>query len=195
MRRVSKLVDGRDALDFVAALDQDARIAGKGRDIAGHRDHERHFARRKPFGLSLRALPRRIEYHRVEIPQFFRHQRTAKQVARLRCEPALTRSLTPPLFARLRSHRHRCRRPTPAISRRGGAQTDPRRKTDRRYVWRVGNVPRQAPPTFLRRRRLPGGKSPAAGSPAPCPWLRPVAGASAPVRRAASAGPSRAWRR
>ena len=84
MRRMPELIDGRDALDFVTALDQDARVAGKGRDIAGYGDHERHFARRKPSGLRLRALPRRIEYDRIEIPQFFRDQWTAKQVARFR---------------------------------------------------------------------------------------------------------------
>src|SRR6516162_7080165 len=47
MRRVAKLVDRAHAFDSVSAVDQDARIAREGRDIAGHRDDRADLARRQ----------------------------------------------------------------------------------------------------------------------------------------------------
>ena len=83
MRRVAELIDRRHALEPVAAIDQDPRVARECRGIARHRDHDRHLARRELLRLRLRALPRRIEHHGVEVAQFLRHQRAAEQVARL----------------------------------------------------------------------------------------------------------------
>src|ERR1700744_6011383 len=75
MRAVTKLIDRRDAFDDKAAVDQGPRVAGKGRGVAGHRDHGRDLAGRELFDLRLRALPRRVEHHRIELAQFRRHQR------------------------------------------------------------------------------------------------------------------------
>src|ERR1700689_3260888 len=67
VRRIQKLVDRGDALDSVTAVDQDARVAGKGRDIARHRDPPRDLARGEPFGLRLCTLPWRVEHDRIEV--------------------------------------------------------------------------------------------------------------------------------
>ncbi len=78
MRRVAELVDRRDTADLVAAVDQAPRIAGKRRDIAGHRDHDRDLAGGKLFHLCLRALPWRIEHDGIVVAQFLRHQRAVE---------------------------------------------------------------------------------------------------------------------
>src|ERR1700739_3216226 len=83
MRRMTKLIDGRDALDAKAAVDQCPRVAREGRGVAGYSDHDRDFARRELLDLRLRALPRRVEHDGVVVAQFLRHQRTAEQVAGL----------------------------------------------------------------------------------------------------------------
>ena len=84
MRGVAELVDRRDALDLVAAVDQDFRVARERRDVAGDRNHRRNPARRELARIcALRALPRRIEHDRIVVAQLLRHQRPAKQVARL----------------------------------------------------------------------------------------------------------------
>jgi hypothetical protein len=61
---MTKSVNRRDACDFMAAVDQSARIACKRCDVA-------RFASRE-LDLRLRALPRRIEDHRVLVAQFLR---------------------------------------------------------------------------------------------------------------------------
>jgi hypothetical protein len=86
MRGVAELVDWRDALDLVAAVDQDPGIARERRDIAGYRNHRGYPAGGELGHLRLRALTRRVEHHRIVIAQFLRHQRPAKQVARFRLD-------------------------------------------------------------------------------------------------------------
>lgn len=78
MRRVSELVHGRDAVEFKAAIEKDACVAGECRRIARHGYHVSDLARCELLGLSLRALPRWIEYDAIDLPQLLRHQRTAK---------------------------------------------------------------------------------------------------------------------
>jgi hypothetical protein len=80
MRRVAKLVDRRDALDAIAAIDQEPGVADEGRHVAGHRDHGADLARGELNRLRLRALPRRIEHDRVEVAQFLQGYSTPKQL-------------------------------------------------------------------------------------------------------------------
>src|SRR3954451_14990983 len=70
VRRVTKLIDRRHALDAIAAIDQNARISGERRGIARDRHHDRDFAGGESLYLRLRALPRRIEYHGIVVAQF-----------------------------------------------------------------------------------------------------------------------------
>jgi hypothetical protein len=44
MRRVSELVDRGHNLESVAAVDQEAGIAGEGGGVAGYADHDRNLA-------------------------------------------------------------------------------------------------------------------------------------------------------
>ena len=78
MRRVAELVDRRHAIDPVTAVDQNLRVARKRRDVARYRNHRRYLAGRKLRHLRLRALPWGIEYDRIVIAQFLRHQRAAE---------------------------------------------------------------------------------------------------------------------
>ena len=39
VRGMAELIDRGDAFDMKSALDQDPRVAGEGRGVAGHRDH------------------------------------------------------------------------------------------------------------------------------------------------------------
>ena len=69
---MAELVDWRDAVDLVAAVDQDFGVARKGCDIAGDRDHRWNLAGRELGRDRLRALARRVEDNRVVIAQFLR---------------------------------------------------------------------------------------------------------------------------
>jgi len=82
MRRVAELVDRRDAVAAIAAIDQESRVAGEGRGIAGHRDDDGHCACRELLGLRQRALPRRIEHDGIMVAQFLRDEWPAEKVAR-----------------------------------------------------------------------------------------------------------------
>ena len=83
MRGVAELVDRGDAIEGIAACDQDARIAHECRHIARYRNDDGYLAGGQLVRLRLRALPRRIEHHGVIVAQFRRHQRPPEQVARL----------------------------------------------------------------------------------------------------------------
>src|SRR5579871_2367912 len=83
MRCVAELIDWDDALDPIAAIDQDPRIADEGRNIAGDRNHDGSLACGKLKRLRLRALSRRIEHDYVELAQLLRHKGPAEQIARL----------------------------------------------------------------------------------------------------------------
>jgi hypothetical protein len=69
---MTKSVNRRDACDFIAAVDQSARMACKRCDVARYPDHDGNLASRELPDLRLRALPRRIEDHRVLVAQFVR---------------------------------------------------------------------------------------------------------------------------
>ena len=62
MRREEELIDRHDAGDAVAAIDQDAEIAGERAQIAGHGDQLRHRRLGKRLGLRRGAGARRIEH-------------------------------------------------------------------------------------------------------------------------------------
>ena len=59
----------------IPALDQGVSIAGKGRGIAGDRDHQRNPRRRERAGLGLGASARRVEDDGIEAPELVCHQR------------------------------------------------------------------------------------------------------------------------
>lgn len=61
MGREQELIEGHDARDPVAAIDQDAKIARERPGIAGDRDEPRDFGLGKHRGLRRGACPRRIE--------------------------------------------------------------------------------------------------------------------------------------
>src|SRR5262245_61416606 len=84
MRRITELIDRRDAREPVAAIDQNARVARKGRGIAGYGDHERYARRGERARLRLGTLARWVEYDGVEAFELACHQRAAEEVARLR---------------------------------------------------------------------------------------------------------------
>ena len=65
MRREEELVDRHDAGDAVAAIDQDAEIAGKRARIAGDRDQISAPETWQACGLRRGAGARRVEHHRV----------------------------------------------------------------------------------------------------------------------------------
>src|SRR5260370_33740280 len=87
MRGVAELIDRRDALYFIAAIDQNSRVACKGGDVARYRDHHWNLAGGELLGLRLRALPRRIEHHGFVVAQLLPPQRTPQQVTRLGLDP------------------------------------------------------------------------------------------------------------
>ena len=66
MRRKAELVKRRDGLEAKPAVDQEARVAGEGRRVAGDRDDERQRARGEFARLRLRPGARRIEQDAVE---------------------------------------------------------------------------------------------------------------------------------
>src|SRR5689334_17492264 len=81
--RIAELIDGRDALEFVATIDQSFRVAGKGRRIARDGNYHRYDAFGEFVCLGVGPLAWRIEYDRIEIFQFRSHEGAAKQVALL----------------------------------------------------------------------------------------------------------------
>ena len=81
MRREQELVDRRDAGDAVAAIDQDAEIAGERAGIAGDGHEHRHVRLGKRRGLRRGAGARRIEHHRVVGFELLHAERRAEQVA------------------------------------------------------------------------------------------------------------------
>ena len=81
MRREQELIDRRDAGDAVAAIDQDAEVAGERAGIAGDGDDLRHVRLGERLGLRRGAGPRRIEHHRVVGFQLLDAERRAEQVA------------------------------------------------------------------------------------------------------------------
>ena len=162
MRRMPELVDGGDALDFVAALDQDARIAGKGRDIAGHRDHDGALCSPLAFrpALARPAAADRTPPHRS--PAILPRPADGETGRALPQRTGFNPLVDATAFCNLQSHLHHCRSPTPVISQRGEARTDRRRKTDRRGVWRVGKFATSAAnvssPATVAWRKEPGGR-------------------------------------
>ena len=82
MRRVAELIDRGHGFQPIAAVDQDPRVTGKGRRIAGDRNHHADLARRELQALRLRALARWIEHDRLVVAQLLSAQRTPEQVAR-----------------------------------------------------------------------------------------------------------------
>jgi hypothetical protein len=69
---MTKSLNRRDACDFMAAVDQSLRIACRRCDVARYRDHEGNVASHELLDLRMRALPLRIEDHRVLVAQFLR---------------------------------------------------------------------------------------------------------------------------
>src|SRR5687767_4106462 len=86
MCRVAELVHRRDLRETIAAVDQDASVAGEGGRIAGHRDHDQHFAGSEFNCLRLRALARWIEYHGLEVGTLLRGKGPAEEIAHLRID-------------------------------------------------------------------------------------------------------------
>ncbi len=87
----AELVKRRHRLDPKAALDENARVAGEGRRIAGDGDDERQSAGGERARLLERARARRIEQRGVERGELVGSQRTAEKVARLGGELAQAR--------------------------------------------------------------------------------------------------------
>ena len=81
MRREQELIDRRDARDAVAAIDQDAEVAGKRAWIAGHGDDFRYVRLDECPGLRRGAGPRRIEHHGVVGFELLDAERDAEQIA------------------------------------------------------------------------------------------------------------------
>ena len=83
----AELVKRRNLIDAEAALDEDARVAGERRRVAGDGDDERQGARGDLMRLRLRARARRIDEGAVERRQLFGSQRAPEEIARFRDEP------------------------------------------------------------------------------------------------------------
>ena len=81
MRAVLELIHRRDALESISSRNQDRRIARKRAGIAGDADDEGDLRGRELAGLRFGAGARRIEDDGVELCQFRRKERPAKQVA------------------------------------------------------------------------------------------------------------------
>ena len=84
MGTVFELIDRHDALEAIAALDQDRGIAGECAGVAGDAHHDGHLRGGKLPGLRFGAGARRVHHDGVETRQLRRQQRTAEQIARLR---------------------------------------------------------------------------------------------------------------
>ena len=61
MRGMAELVDRRDAIDAIAAVDEDAQVAREGRRIAGDGDDPPNPGLRQRSGLCLGARARWVE--------------------------------------------------------------------------------------------------------------------------------------
>ena len=88
MGGMAELVDRRDRVEPIAAVDQDAGVAREGRRIARHRDDDGNGALGKLARLRLGALARRIEHHRVEALEFRRRPAAAGTGRASRPRPA-----------------------------------------------------------------------------------------------------------
>jgi len=84
----AELVKRRHRLDPKAAVDENARVAGEGRRVAGDRRDERQRRGGERARLLERPGARRIDKRRVERSEIAGSQRTAEKIARLGGEPA-----------------------------------------------------------------------------------------------------------
>ena len=87
LRGIDELVHRHDPLQHVAAVDEDARVAGEAGGIAGDRRDARHLRGGKRLRLRLCAGARRIEDDPVEAVELGRGEREGKEVAPLRRPP------------------------------------------------------------------------------------------------------------
>ena len=137
MRRVAELIDRRDAFEPVAAVDQEPRVAGEGRGIAGDRDHAPAPCSPRaaaPAPARPAAADRTRRRQSRAIPAASADGGTGRA---LRPSPASgPRSRSRPSAGR-RPRRHRCRRQRSARCSRAAARTGRRRRTDRRCAWRA----------------------------------------------------------
>jgi hypothetical protein len=81
MRREQELVDGDHARDAVAAIDEDAQVAGAGAWIARDHDDLRHLRSGQRLGLRPGACPRRIEDDSVVAGKLACGERGAEEIA------------------------------------------------------------------------------------------------------------------
>ena len=81
MRGKAELVKRRDRPDFVAAADENARVAGEAVGVAGNRDDQRRPGGGERARLRLGPGARRVEQHGVEARQLRPGQRPAEEVA------------------------------------------------------------------------------------------------------------------
>ncbi len=81
MRREQELVDGDDASDAVAAVDEDAHVAGAGGRIARHHHHRLDLGLGQRLGLGLGPGARRIEHDGIVAAKLLRPEWAAEQVA------------------------------------------------------------------------------------------------------------------
>ncbi len=68
MRCVTKLIHGRDAIQFEAAIEKNACVTRECRRIARHGYHLSDLASGELLRLRLRALPRWVEYDAIDLP-------------------------------------------------------------------------------------------------------------------------------
>ena len=83
MSGMPELIHRRYRFEPIPAIEQQSGVAREGRRIARHRDDSGNGAFRKLARLRLGALTRRIEHQGIDALELLRHQRPAKQVARL----------------------------------------------------------------------------------------------------------------
>jgi len=93
MRAVPELVHRRDALEAVAAGDEDAGVAHEGAGIAGDADDDRDLCCGELLCLCLRPGARGIDHERVEAIELRCKERAPEEVARLRRDAAQARRL------------------------------------------------------------------------------------------------------
>src|SRR5258708_38444094 len=79
MRRIAKLIDRCCARQPIAAVEQQPGVANECRDVARHRDHQRHLRGGKLARLRVGALAWRIEHHGADALQLLWHEWTAEQ--------------------------------------------------------------------------------------------------------------------
>ncbi len=81
MMRPGELVDHLDAVEAIAAIDEDARVAREGRGIAGNADQHRRLGGGECLRLFRGAGARRIEDDGVVAIGFLAPQRLAIEIA------------------------------------------------------------------------------------------------------------------